>query len=195
MPVIVSFCASEFILHRRLTLLALRLPSHMRFHCFAAHLLFPAAVSISRSAAAVPRQNGWLTINFPSDLSFARSVDLQDRVRSSLAVPSSTALPISAASCNSCMRLVFVTGCVDVLFANRSSNHVPQCLDQFPQQTSGPRAALETTCQNAGCTTSDDVAVSVANLKTSRRCVSTSPKPVSRAGSPLPPAAESASVL
>ena len=142
-----------------------------------------------------PQTNGWLTINFPSNLSFSRSVDLQDRVRPSLAVPSFTALPISAASCNSCMRLVFVTGCVDVLFANRSSNRVPQCLDQFPQQTSGPRAALETTCQNAGCTTSDDVAVSVANWKTSRRCVSTSPKPVSRAGSSLPPAAESASVL
>ena len=48
MPVIVSFCASEFILHRRLTLLALRLPFHMHFHWFAAHLLLPVAVSIPK---------------------------------------------------------------------------------------------------------------------------------------------------
>ena len=58
MPVIVSFCASEFILHRRLILLALRLPFNMRFHWLAAHILFPAAVSISRSVADVPKQMG-----------------------------------------------------------------------------------------------------------------------------------------
>ena len=87
----------------------------MRFHWFAAHLLFTAAVSIPRSVAAVPKPMGtpsaprWLTINLSTDLSFARNVDLQDRVRPSLAVPSFTALPISAASCNNFMRLVLVT--------------------------------------------------------------------------------------
>ena len=114
MPVIVNFCASEFILHRRLTLLALRLPFQIRFHWFAAHLLLPAAVSIPRSVTAVPKPPSaprWLTIILPRDLSFARSVDLQDRVRPSLAVPSFTALPISAASCNNCMRVVLVTNC------------------------------------------------------------------------------------
>ena len=66
-------CAYEFILHRRLTLLALRLPFQMRFHWFAAHLLFSTAVLITRSVAAVPRQIGtpsaprWLTINFLRD--------------------------------------------------------------------------------------------------------------------------------
>ena len=74
------------------------------------------------------------TICFPSDLSFARIVDLQDKIGPSLAVPSFTALPISAASCNSCMRLVPTI---------RSRNHVTQRLDQFNQKNSGPRAALD----------------------------------------------------
>ena len=79
MPVIVSFCASEFVLHKRLTLLALRLPFHMSFHWLAAHLLSPAAVSIPKSVAAVPKQMGTpsvsrcLTIKFPRDLSFCRA--------------------------------------------------------------------------------------------------------------------------
>ena len=78
--VIVSFCASEFPLHRLLTLLALRLPFQMRFHWFAAHLLFIAAVSIPRSLPAAPKQMGtlsapnWATISFPKDLSFASRV-------------------------------------------------------------------------------------------------------------------------
>ena len=99
----------------RLTLLALRLLFQMRFHWFAAHLHFAAAVSIPRSVAAAPGQMGtpsapkWLKINFPRNLSFVRIVDLQDRVGPSLAAPSFTALPISGASCNNCMRLVFVT--------------------------------------------------------------------------------------
>ena len=63
---------------------------------------FPAAVSIPKSVAAVPRQMGtpsvsrWLTINFPRDLSFARSVDLHERVNPNSAVPTFTALPILA---------------------------------------------------------------------------------------------------
>ena len=96
----------------------------------------------------------------------SRRVILQDRVKPSLAVPSFTAL----ANQRRIMKQFRATRIrhklgqiVDVLFANRSRNHVPQCLDQFKQKTSGPRAALETTFQNAGCTTSDGVAVSVVN--------------------------------
>ena len=76
-----------------------------------------AAVSIPKSVAAVPRQMGtpsvsrWLTINFPRDLSFARSVHLHERVNPNSAVPTFTALPILAASWKSCIRLLFVTKC------------------------------------------------------------------------------------
>ena len=136
MSVIVSFCASEFIWHRRLTLLALRLPFHMRFHWLAAHLLFPAAVSIPKSVAAVTKQmetpsvSRWLTINFPRDLSFARSVDLHARVKPNSDVPTFTALPIFAASWKSCMRLLFVTKC------DRSS----MCSSQTEPGTTYPSA-------------------------------------------------------
>ena len=128
-----------------------------------------------------PSAPKWLTINFPRDLSFAKSVGLQERVRPSLAVTSFTALPISAASCNSCMRPVFVTDCDRSSMSSSqigSKKYVPQCLDQLKQQTSHPKAALETTCQNAGCATSDDVAVIRCQLEDiSVICVSTSPKP------------------
>ena len=63
----------------------------MRFHWFAAHLLFPAAVSIHKSVADVPEQMGTPSSPRANDLSFARSVDLPDRIRPSLAVPSLTA--------------------------------------------------------------------------------------------------------
>ena len=58
MPVIVSFCASEFVLRGRLTLLALRLPFHMRFRGFAAHLLSPAAVSIPKVSGGCHQTDG-----------------------------------------------------------------------------------------------------------------------------------------
>ena len=78
MPVIVSFCATEFILHKRLTLLALRLPFQVRFHWFAAHLTFSAAVSTPKSAApgqmGTPSAQMWPTISFPSDLSPRESI-------------------------------------------------------------------------------------------------------------------------
>ena len=43
-----------------------------------------------------------------------------------------------------------------------------QWLNLFEQQPLGPRATLETTCQNAGGTTSDDVAETTAHMETSR---------------------------
>ena len=56
----------------------------------------------------------------------------------------------------------------DVFFEDRSRNHVHQSLDQFKKEASGPRTTLEATRQKAGCTTNDDVAVSVADLEASR---------------------------
>ena len=107
MPVILSFCSARFVLHRRLTLFALRLPFQMRFHWLDAHLLFSGAISISRSVTAVEWQVGtpsatrWQTMNFTSDLSFARRGDLQVRVSHNLAVPSLSFLTICAESCKS----------------------------------------------------------------------------------------------
>ena len=78
MPVIVSFCATEFIFHKMLTLLALRLPFQVRFRWFAAHLTFSAAVSTPKSAApgqmGTPSAQMWPTISFPSDLSPRESI-------------------------------------------------------------------------------------------------------------------------
>ena len=69
MPAIVSFCASEFVLHRRFTLFALRLPFQMRFHQFAAHLLFSRSVAVAPGHMGTPSSRRWPMISFPRDLS------------------------------------------------------------------------------------------------------------------------------
>ena len=51
MPVILSICSARFVLHRRLTLFALRLPFQMRVHWLDAHLLFSDATSICNKMA------------------------------------------------------------------------------------------------------------------------------------------------
>ena len=114
MPVIVSFCATEFVLHKRLTLLALRLPFQVRFHWFAAHLTFSAAVSDPQVGCSWTNGNTFCPDVANDQLSqrfVAKRVDLPDRVGPTSVVRSLTALPNSAASCNRCMRLVFDTCC------------------------------------------------------------------------------------
>ena len=67
-----------------------------------------------------------LAISFPRDLSFARSVDLHERVNPNSAVQTFTALPILTASWKSCIRLLFVKNVTDHRCALRRPNQGPR---------------------------------------------------------------------
>ena len=120
-----------------------------------------------------------------------------DRERQSLAVPSLTALPISAASWNNCLRDVFVTNCDRSSMCSSQTDPRTTYTKDWTSSNKRPLAQEHFWRQPAKMLDAQPLRMSVrCRLEDiSVICVSTSPKPKSRAGNRLPPAAESEDVL